>query len=78
MRRKRDCLHRFMVVLCERGQLQELCEYPYVNLHDEVTTQWFNYPLPSPTQLLAGNSNLAYYGTHILIIARAIGLPTGV
>ncbi|KAK3748185.1 hypothetical protein QZH41_012989 [Actinostola sp. cb2023] len=33
--RKRDCLHRFMVVLCERGQLQELCEYPYVNLHDE-------------------------------------------
>ncbi|EDO48976.1 predicted protein [Nematostella vectensis] len=30
-----DCLHRFMVVLCERGQLQELCEYPYVNLKDQ-------------------------------------------
>lgn len=29
-----------MVVLCERGQLQELCEYPYINLHEEVTG-WF-------------------------------------
>lgn len=25
-----------MVVLCERSQLQDLVQFPYVNLHDEV------------------------------------------
>ena len=34
--RKRDCLHRFVVVLCERGERLELVEYPYVNLLEEV------------------------------------------
>ena len=34
--RKRDCLHRFVVVLCERGERLELVEYPYVDLLEEV------------------------------------------
>ncbi|XP_028408932.1 nuclear pore complex protein Nup160-like [Dendronephthya gigantea] len=36
--RKRDCLHRFVVVLCERGERLELVEYPYVNLLEEVVS----------------------------------------
>ncbi|CAB3993284.1 nuclear pore complex Nup160-like [Paramuricea clavata] len=36
MERKRDCLHRFVVVLCERGERLELVEYPYVDLLEEV------------------------------------------
>lgn len=39
--RKRDCLHRFVVVLCERGERLELVEYPYVNLIEEVSTVWY-------------------------------------
>ncbi|XP_067018107.1 nuclear pore complex protein Nup160-like [Acropora muricata] len=33
--RRRDCLHKFMVVLCERGQTRQLIEYPFINLQDE-------------------------------------------
>uniref|UniRef100_A0A3Q3JNV8 Nucleoporin 160 n=1 Tax=Monopterus albus TaxID=43700 RepID=A0A3Q3JNV8_MONAL len=31
-----DCLRQLVVVLCERSQLQDLVQFPYVNLHDEV------------------------------------------
>ena len=34
--RRRDCLHKFMVVLCERGETRSLIEYPFINLQDEV------------------------------------------
>ena len=34
--RRRDCLHKFMVVLCERGETRRLIEYPFINLQDEV------------------------------------------
>ncbi|XP_029010164.1 nuclear pore complex protein Nup160 isoform X2 [Betta splendens] len=33
---KLDCLRQLVVVLCERSQLQDLVQFPYVNLHDEV------------------------------------------
>lgn len=35
--RQLDCLRQLVVVLCERSQLQDLVNFPYVNLHDEVT-----------------------------------------
>lgn len=35
--RQLDCLRQLVVVLCERSQLQDLVEFPYVNLHNEVT-----------------------------------------
>ncbi|XP_064423261.1 nuclear pore complex protein Nup160 [Latimeria chalumnae] len=34
--RQLDCLRQLVVVLCERCQLQDLVEFPYVNLHNEV------------------------------------------
>lgn len=34
--RRRDCLHKFMVVLCERGETRRLIKYPFINLQDEV------------------------------------------
>ncbi|XP_065611600.1 nuclear pore complex protein Nup160 [Cyrtonyx montezumae] len=34
--RQLDCLHQLVVVLCKRSQLQDLVEFPYVNLHNEV------------------------------------------
>eukprot|EP00066_Takifugu_rubripes_P016720 XP_011605986.1 PREDICTED: LOW QUALITY PROTEIN: nuclear pore complex protein Nup160 [Takifugu rubripes] len=33
-----DCLRQLVVVLCERSQLKDLVQFPYVNLHDEVVT----------------------------------------
>lgn len=33
-----DCLRQLVVVLCERSQLQDLVQFSYVNLHDEVHT----------------------------------------
>ncbi|XP_020630292.1 nuclear pore complex protein Nup160-like isoform X2 [Orbicella faveolata] len=33
--RRRVCLHKLMVTLCERGQTQQLIEYPFINLQDE-------------------------------------------
>lgn len=36
--RRRVCLHKLMVTLCERGQTQQLIEYPFINLQDEVNT----------------------------------------
>ncbi|XP_039860058.1 nuclear pore complex protein Nup160 [Simochromis diagramma] len=33
-----DCLRQLVVVLCERSQLQDLVNFPYVNLHDEVVS----------------------------------------
>ncbi|XP_026220910.1 nuclear pore complex protein Nup160 isoform X2 [Anabas testudineus] len=35
---KLDCLRQLVVVLCERSQLQDLVQFPYVNLHDEVVS----------------------------------------
>lgn len=35
--RQLDCLRQLVVVLCERSQLQDLVQFSYVNLHDEVT-----------------------------------------
>ncbi|XP_068117185.1 nuclear pore complex protein Nup160 isoform X2 [Hyperolius riggenbachi] len=34
--RQLDCLRQLVVVLCERSQFQDLVEFPYVNLHNEV------------------------------------------
>ncbi|XP_062918368.1 nuclear pore complex protein Nup160 isoform X1 [Mobula hypostoma] len=34
--RQLDCLRQLVVVLCERSELQDLVEFPYINLHDEV------------------------------------------
>ncbi|XP_019512035.1 PREDICTED: nuclear pore complex protein Nup160 [Hipposideros armiger] len=34
--RQLDCLRQLVVVLCERSQLQDLVEFPYVNLENEV------------------------------------------
>ncbi|RVE71390.1 hypothetical protein OJAV_G00051340 [Oryzias javanicus] len=31
-----DCLRQLVVVLCERSQLRDLVQFPYVNLHNEV------------------------------------------
>ncbi|XP_069037691.1 nuclear pore complex protein Nup160 isoform X2 [Lepisosteus oculatus] len=36
--RRLDCLRQLVVVLCERSQLQDLVQFPYVNLHDEVVS----------------------------------------
>eukprot|EP00064_Thunnus_orientalis_P018534 superscaffoldBa00004308_g18635 len=35
---KLDCLRQLVVVLCERSQLQDLVQFSYVNLHDEVVS----------------------------------------
>ncbi|XP_028287626.1 nuclear pore complex protein Nup160 isoform X2 [Parambassis ranga] len=35
---QQDCLRQLVVVLCERSQLQDLVQFPYVNLHDEVVS----------------------------------------
>ncbi|XP_069479189.1 nuclear pore complex protein Nup160 [Ambystoma mexicanum] len=34
--RQLDCLRQLVVVLCERSQLQDLVEFPFLNLHNEV------------------------------------------
>nr|XP_023673218.1 nuclear pore complex protein Nup160 [Paramormyrops kingsleyae] len=34
--RQLDCLRQLVVVLCERSQLQDLVQFPYIGLHDEV------------------------------------------
>ncbi|XP_035252589.1 nuclear pore complex protein Nup160 [Anguilla anguilla] len=34
--RQLDCLRQLVVVLCDRAQLRDLVQFPYVNLHDEV------------------------------------------
>ncbi|XP_071104860.1 nuclear pore complex protein Nup160-like isoform X1 [Haliotis cracherodii] len=34
--RRKDCLRQLLVVLCERGDLQALVEFPYIDLQDEV------------------------------------------
>ncbi|XP_073515088.1 nuclear pore complex protein Nup160 isoform X1 [Phyllobates terribilis] len=36
--RQLDCLRQLVIVLCERSQLQELVEFPYVNLQNEVVS----------------------------------------
>ncbi|CAJ0956067.1 unnamed protein product [Ranitomeya imitator] len=36
--RQLDCLRQLVIVLCERSQLQELVEFPYVNLQSEVVS----------------------------------------
>ncbi|MBN3303741.1 NU160 protein, partial [Amia calva] len=36
--RQLDCLRQLVVVLCERAQLRDLVQFPYVNLHDEVVS----------------------------------------
>ncbi|XP_041794882.1 nuclear pore complex protein Nup160 [Chelmon rostratus] len=33
-----DCLRQLVVVLCERSQLQDLVQFSYVNLHNEVVS----------------------------------------
>ena len=34
--RRKDCLRQLLVVLSERGELQALVEFPYMDLEDEV------------------------------------------
>ncbi|XP_033095600.1 nuclear pore complex protein Nup160-like [Anneissia japonica] len=36
--RRNDCLRQFVVVLCETGQIKQLCKFPYIDLHDEVVS----------------------------------------
>lgn len=48
--RQLDCLRQLVVVLCERSQLQDLVEFPYVNLHNEVILRW-NHGLGGGTTL---------------------------
>ncbi|KAJ3596705.1 hypothetical protein NHX12_003109, partial [Muraenolepis orangiensis] len=36
--RQLDCLRQLVVVLCERSQLQDLVQFSYVNLHDDVVS----------------------------------------
>ncbi|XP_056108033.1 nuclear pore complex protein Nup160 isoform X1 [Rhinichthys klamathensis goyatoka] len=36
--RQLDCLRQLVVVLCERAQLRDLIQFPFVNLHDEVVS----------------------------------------
>ncbi|KAL0968663.1 hypothetical protein UPYG_G00269910 [Umbra pygmaea] len=36
--RQLDCLRQLVVVLCERSQLEDLVQFSYVNLHDEVVS----------------------------------------
>ncbi|XP_063800728.1 nuclear pore complex protein Nup160 isoform X2 [Pseudophryne corroboree] len=36
--RQLDCLRQLVVILCERSQLQDLVNFPYVNLHNEVVS----------------------------------------
>ncbi|KAM4017014.1 nuclear pore complex protein Nup160 [Anomaloglossus baeobatrachus] len=36
--RQLDCLRQLVIVLCERSQLQELVDFPYVNLQHEVVS----------------------------------------
>eukprot|EP00795_Rhopilema_esculentum_P012941 gene12941-3700_t len=34
--RRRNCLHNFIVTLCERKQLQEICNFSYSSMEDDV------------------------------------------
>ena len=34
---RKDCLRQFIVVLCEKGELKELVEFPYTDLQEEVS-----------------------------------------
>eukprot|EP01135_Chromosphaera_perkinsii_P004005 Nk52_evm18s266 gene=Nk52_evmTU18s266 len=34
--RRKDCLNRFVVVMCERKQLETLCQLPYIGMQQEV------------------------------------------
>ncbi len=36
--RRKDCLRQLLVVLCERGELQQLVQFPYIDLEDEVVS----------------------------------------
>ncbi|KAL5007266.1 hypothetical protein ScPMuIL_016072, partial [Solemya velum] len=36
--RRKDCLRQLLVMLCERGDLQVLVEFPYIDLEDEVVS----------------------------------------
>ena len=35
--RRKDCLRQLLVTLCERGDLQTLVGFPYIDLQDEVS-----------------------------------------
>ena len=35
---RKDCLRQFVVILCERQQLQALVQFPYMNIYDDVRT----------------------------------------
>eukprot|EP00794_Sanderia_malayensis_P016776 gene16776-18471_t len=34
--RRRNCLHNFIITLCERGEIKEICEFSYSSMEDEV------------------------------------------
>jgi len=34
--RRKDCLRQLLICLCERGDLQALVDFPYIDLEDEV------------------------------------------
>ncbi|CAJ1055772.1 nuclear pore complex protein Nup160 [Xyrichtys novacula] len=58
-----DCLRQLVVVLCERSQLHDLVQFPYVNLHDEVVS--IIESRARGLDLLAHNYYELLYGFHI-------------
>jgi nuclear pore complex protein Nup160 len=40
--RRKDCLRQLVVVLSERGELQDLVQFPYKDLEEEVRSLVFN------------------------------------
>ena len=36
--RRKDCLRQLLIMLCDRGDLQSLVDFPYTDLEGEVST----------------------------------------
>lgn len=74
--RQLDCLRQLVVVLCERSQLQDLVQFPYVNLHDEVKPSlWFSLEFISVDEQLCQKTKLLCHHQVVSIIeSRARGL----
>uniref|UniRef100_A0A8C7L319 Nucleoporin 160 n=1 Tax=Oncorhynchus kisutch TaxID=8019 RepID=A0A8C7L319_ONCKI len=58
-----DCLRQLVVVLCERSQLQDLVQFSYVNLHDEVDTH--THHRARAVDLMSHNYYELLYAFHI-------------
>ncbi|CDQ65310.1 unnamed protein product [Oncorhynchus mykiss] len=60
-----DCLRQLVVVLCERSQLQDLVQFSYVNLHDEVDTHTVVAKKARAVDLMSHNYYELLYAFHI-------------